>query len=209
MMRDVGVQLPPKPEVHVALGARVRLLVRVDARVDLQRVSAHEQLLADETAVLLLARMGHHVQLQVGRRSETLLAQRALVQLDGRVRQQVALQTARLGEPFLAVDAAVWFFAGMCPDMRLEVAAQPELTAAEDADIGALTGVDAGVDTQRVGALEKLAAQRALVWLFVSAGRPPDRLSTRRRRLLAAVDFHVAREAVRSAELFLASRTAK
>lgn len=83
MMCNVRVQLPPKPEVHVALGARVGLLVCVNARVNLQRVSAHEQLLADETAVLLLAGVRHHVQFQIGRRSETLLAQRALVQLDG------------------------------------------------------------------------------------------------------------------------------
>lgn len=206
VMRDVSVELPPKPEVHVALGARVGLLVRVYARVDLQRVGAHEQLLADETTVLLLPGMRHHVQLQVGRGRETLLAQRTLVQLDGRVRQQVALQAAGFGEPFLTVDAAVRFFPRVGPDVRLQVPAQSELAAAEDADVRAFTRVDACMDPQRVGALEELAAERALVGLLVSSGHPPDRLGTRRRRLLAGVDLHVTGEAVRPAELFLAAR---
>lgn len=121
----------------------------------------------------------------------------------------MAFETARLGKPFLTVDTAVRLLARVRPDVCLEVATQSELTAAQNADIGAFTSVDTRVDTQCVGALEELAAQWALVRLLVAGGHPPDRLSARCWWFFAAVDLHVAGKAVRAAELLLASRAAQ
>ena len=141
-------------ELHVAVGARVRLDSGVGSFVLYQLTAARERFVAEVAVKRLLSRVNAHVHLESLLDTERPGADVTLERLDSRVAGLVRPQAAQLREPSRAVAAAVRFLSRVDPHMFDEVTARAHHLIAHGADVS--LGGRFG-DSRRGGRVQQLS----------------------------------------------------